>query len=58
MMSDDTEERQLSGLIDVLVPFSSQVISQSTRLRAFRVPDPPVEPSFESFKPFDVEPTA
>jgi hypothetical protein len=23
MMSDDTEERQLSGLIDVLVPFTS-----------------------------------
>ena len=22
MMSDDTEERQLSGLIDILVPFS------------------------------------
>jgi predicted O-methyltransferase YrrM len=28
-------------------------ISQQTRLRAFRLPDPPVEPSFESFMPFD-----
>jgi hypothetical protein len=25
MMSDDTEERQLSGLIDVLVPFTSLI---------------------------------
>ncbi len=27
-------------------------ISPPTRLRAFRLPDPPVEPGFEGFKPF------
>jgi predicted O-methyltransferase YrrM len=43
---------------EVNTGWCSQVISQPTRLRAFRVPDPPVAPSFESFKPFDVEPTA
>ncbi len=34
-----------------------QTIGQGTRLRAFRLPDPPVEPSFESFTPFQGEPT-
>ena len=29
-----------------------QTIGQPTRLRAFRLPDPRVEPSFESFRPF------
>lgn len=43
---------------EVNTGWRSQVISQPTRLRAFRVPDPPVEPSFESFKPFDIGPTA
>jgi predicted O-methyltransferase YrrM len=27
-------------------------ITKSTRLRAFRLPDPPVEPSYEHFQPF------
>ncbi len=29
-----------------------QTIGQQTRLRAFRLPDPPENPSFESFRPF------
>ncbi len=29
-----------------------EAIGQQTRLRAFRLPDPRVEPSFEEFKPF------
>ena len=32
-----------------------QPTSQPTRLRAFRLPDPRVEPSFESFRPFGIE---
>jgi len=43
---------------EVNAGWRSQVISQPTRLRAFRLPDPRLEPGFESFKPFDVEPTA
>jgi len=35
----------------------SQAISQPTRLRAFRLPDPGVEPTFESFKPFEIDST-
>ena len=31
----------------------AQPISRPTRLRAFRLPDPPEEPAFESFRPFD-----
>ncbi len=34
-----------------------QPIVQPTRLRAFRLPDPRVEPSFESFRPFEGEAT-
>jgi predicted O-methyltransferase YrrM len=30
-------------------------ISKSTRLSAFRLPNPPVEPTFDSFEPFGVE---
>jgi len=30
-------------------------ISRSTRLTAFRLPDPPVEPSFVDFKPFQID---
>jgi predicted O-methyltransferase YrrM len=30
-----------------------QTIGQTTRLRAYRLPDPRVEPSFETFKPFE-----
>jgi predicted O-methyltransferase YrrM len=33
--------------------WESQTIPAPTRLRAFRLPDPRVEPAFESFKPFD-----
>ena len=31
-----------------------QQASRATRLRAFRLPDPRTEPSFESFTPFQV----
>jgi hypothetical protein len=51
-------EEELLEHFEVNTGWRSQVISQPTRLRAFRVPDPPVEQSFENFKPFDVEPTA
>jgi predicted O-methyltransferase YrrM len=34
--------------------WESQEIGGPTRLRAFRLPDPPVEPSFEDFTPFRV----
>jgi predicted O-methyltransferase YrrM len=30
-------------------------MAESTRLRAFRLPDPLVEPSFDAFKPFEIE---
>jgi predicted O-methyltransferase YrrM len=29
-----------------------EAIPSDTRLRAYRLPDPPVEPSFDDFKPF------
>jgi len=35
--------------------WGSQVISQPTRLRAFRLPNPRIEASFESFKPFIID---
>jgi predicted O-methyltransferase YrrM len=35
----------------------SQASRQPTRLRAFRLPDPGVEPTFESFKPFEIDST-
>jgi predicted O-methyltransferase YrrM len=35
----------------------SQHVGESTRLRAFRLPDPRIEPSFESFTPFASEST-
>jgi predicted O-methyltransferase YrrM len=34
--------------------WTPELISQPTRLRAFRVPDPAVEPSFETFRSFQV----
>ena len=37
---------------EVNTAWQSQPISQPTRLRAFRLPDPPVEPAFYDFKPF------
>jgi predicted O-methyltransferase YrrM len=30
-------------------------IPRETRIRAYRLPDPPVEPSFEDFKPFGLD---
>ena len=42
---------------EVNTGWRSQVISQPTRLRAFRVPDPRVEPSFETFEPFGIDST-
>ena len=32
--------------------WTPEVTTQATRLRTFRLPDPPVEPKFEDFKPF------
>jgi predicted O-methyltransferase YrrM len=32
-----------------------QPIDRPTRLRAFRLPDPPIEPSFEAFQPFTAD---
>jgi hypothetical protein len=32
-------------------------IAQNTRLRAYRLPNPRMEPSFEHFKPFELDPT-
>jgi hypothetical protein len=34
-----------------------EVVPMPTRLRAFRVPDPRLEPTFKSFTPFTVEST-
>ncbi|MHB1527744.1 MAG: class I SAM-dependent methyltransferase [Candidatus Dormibacteria bacterium] len=40
---------------EVNAGWQAYVISKPTRLRAFRVSDPRMEPSFESFKSFDIE---
>jgi predicted O-methyltransferase YrrM len=40
------------GYFEVNTGWRRQAIDQPTRLRAFRLPDPGVEPSFEEFKPF------
>ena len=37
---------------EVNTGWEQETIDQATRLRAVRLPDPRVEPSFESFKPF------
>ena len=37
---------------EVNTGWNARAISGTTRLKAFRVPDPPVEPPFEAFKPF------
>jgi predicted O-methyltransferase YrrM len=39
---------------EVNTGWQAQRVSDSTRLRAFRLPDPPVEPSFENFRSFGV----
>ncbi len=41
---------------EVNTGWQPEAMDQPTRLRAFRLPDPPVEPSFEEFKPFGIEP--
>lgn len=41
---------------EVNAGWQPQTIDQPTRLRAFRSPDPRVEPKFEEFKPFGTEP--
>ena len=41
MMSDDTEERQLSGLIDVLVPFTTTFKSTEPGAEQDRTPRSP-----------------
>lgn len=40
---------------EVNTGWQPETIGQRTRLRAFRLPDPRVEPSFEDFKPFGSE---
>ncbi|MHB1500902.1 MAG: class I SAM-dependent methyltransferase, partial [Candidatus Dormibacteria bacterium] len=40
---------------EVNAGWQAHVISKPTRLRAFRVSDARMEPSFESFKSFDIE---
>jgi hypothetical protein len=42
---------------EVNAGWRSQTISRPTRLRAFRLPDPGVEPTFESFRPFGIHAT-
>jgi predicted O-methyltransferase YrrM len=37
---------------EVNTGWQSQSISDPTRLRAFRLPDPRIEPAFENFRPF------
>jgi predicted O-methyltransferase YrrM len=42
---------------EVNAGWQAETICRPTRLRAFRMPDPQVEPSFESFRPFGSSPT-
>ncbi len=42
---------------EVNAGWQSEVIRKPTRLRAFRLPDPRAEPTFESFKPFGIDST-
>jgi predicted O-methyltransferase YrrM len=37
--------------------WAMEPIDQGTRLRAYRLPSPRVEPSFERFRPFDLDPS-
>jgi predicted O-methyltransferase YrrM len=39
---------------EVNTGWTSDPMNQPTRLRAFRLPDPPVEPNFEMFRPFQI----
>ena len=39
---------------EVNTGWQSQPISDPTRLRAFRLPDPRIDPAFENFRPFDI----
>ena len=42
---------------EVNTGWQSQAISDPTRLRAFRLPDPRTEPAFEDFRAFDIRST-
>jgi len=37
--------------------FNDAACEQGSRLRAYRLPDPRVEPRFEDFEPFGLDPT-
>jgi hypothetical protein len=40
---------------EVNTGWQQEPIEHDTRLRAYRLPDPQVEPSFESFEPFGLD---
>lgn len=42
---------------EVNTGWQPQPIGDSTRLKAFRLPDPPIEPAFENFTPFHIDST-
>ena len=57
---DDCQWPSVSSAVcyfEVNTGWQPQAIDQPTRLRAFRTPDPRVEPRFEDFKPFGTEST-
>jgi len=41
-------------IIDAYHRVAPEPMSESTRLRAYRLPDPPAEPGFEDFRPFHI----
>lgn len=41
---------------EINLGWRTEQITGSTRLRAFRLPDPKLEPTFERFRPFGIEP--
>jgi predicted O-methyltransferase YrrM len=54
---DDCEWPSVGTAVNYFVinaGWSSESIIDSTRLRAFRLPNPVVEPSFEDFRPFQI----
>jgi predicted O-methyltransferase YrrM len=55
LVMDDCEWPSVATAVryfEINTGWHPQAIGQRTRLRAFRLPDPPFEPSFESFQPF------
>ena len=46
-----------ASYFEVNAGWRDEPIGRPTRLRAFRLPNPAVEPSFETFRPFGVDPT-